>query len=66
MSKHTPGSNGVVGEGSGLLLEWDENVNEVRITHAGEILNLTYDEAGTVWRMLSYLLVPTGATGKYT
>jgi hypothetical protein len=48
------------------MLEWDEQENRVAITNTGVKLTFSYDDVGTMWRMLSYLLVPTGATGKYT
>ena len=68
MSKHTPGSYGFLIEDNNLYIEWNEQENTVKLSNQklGEQLVLNYDEAGTIWRMLSYLLVPTGATGKYT
>jgi hypothetical protein len=65
VSKHAPGSYGLIREGE-LMLEWNEQENRVAITNTGVKLTFSYDGAGTMWRMLSYLLVPTGATGKYT
>jgi hypothetical protein len=66
MGKHAPGSYGYLREGDKVYIEWDEQTDKVRIVNGDQIIILSYDDAGTVWRMLSYLLVPTGSTGRYT
>jgi hypothetical protein len=64
MSKHVPASYGFIREDK-LMLEWDEQENKVTITNTGVRLSFTYEDAGSVWRMLCYLFVPTDATGRY-
>ena len=62
MGKQTAGSYGAIREGN-LSLEWNEENNTVKLRGEGSGLDLTYDEAGTMWRMLSYLMIPSGASG---
>jgi hypothetical protein len=57
MGKHVPGSFGMVREDNEQILEWNEQKNKVTFIIRGDRMEILYDEAGTFWRMLDYLLI---------